>query len=87
MSEEQFPPIYEKKDNLKITQYKTRITDQDRLLFNELDYFLKDYNDEQKKAIISDKEQILCIAGAGSGKTSALTKRIEFLVKYKEVEK
>ena len=33
-------------------------------------------------SIISNKENILCVAGAGSGKTSVLTKRIEFLVKY-----
>lgn len=69
----------------KITDYKTRITEQDRLLFKELNHFLGNYNDEQKKAIISNKEKILCIAGAGSGKTTALTKRIEFLVKYRGI--
>ena len=70
----------------EITKFKTRITEQDKILFNELDHFLKDYNDEQKKAIISNVPQILCIAGAGSGKTMALTKRIEFLIKYKGVD-
>ncbi|MCK5476583.1 MAG: UvrD-helicase domain-containing protein, partial [Candidatus Aenigmarchaeota archaeon] len=44
------------------------------------------FNDEQKKAIISDNPHILCLAGAGSGKTTVLTKRIEFLVKYCSVE-
>jgi len=43
------------------------------------------YNDEQKKAIISGAKNLLCIAGAGSGKTTVLTKRVEFLVKYKSV--
>lgn len=69
----------------KITEYRTRINEQDRFLFQELDPFLKDYNDEQKKAIISNSPEILCIAGAGSGKTTVLTKRIEFLIKYKGV--
>ena len=35
--------------------------------------------------IISDTNKILCVAGAGSGKTTVLTKRIEFLVKYRNV--
>ncbi len=82
MSEE-FPPVYNKKT--KITDYKTIITEQDKILFNELNHFLKNYNDEQKKAIISDASKILCIAGAGSGKTTVLTKKIEFLIKYKGV--
>ncbi|MDP2947544.1 MAG: exodeoxyribonuclease V subunit gamma [Nanoarchaeota archaeon] len=47
--------------------------------------FLGDYNKEQKKAIISPSKKILCVAGAGSGKTSVLTKRIEFLVRKKGV--
>jgi superfamily I DNA/RNA helicase len=70
----------------KITDYKTRITEQDQVLFRELNHFLDNYNDEQKKAIISNAPQILCIAGAGSGKTTVLTKRIEFLVKYRGVD-
>ena len=61
MSEEQFPPIYKKEKHMKITEYKTRITQQDQLLFDELDHFLNGHNNEQKKAIISNKNQILCI--------------------------
>jgi superfamily I DNA/RNA helicase len=64
---------------------ETIITEQDIAAFNELDFFLNKFNPEQKKAIISDKKNILCIAGAGSGKTSVLTKRIEFLVKFKGI--
>ncbi|MEM0465813.1 MAG: ATP-dependent helicase [Candidatus Pacearchaeota archaeon] len=62
------------------------ITDKERIIFNELDFYLKNYNDEQKKAIVSNEKRILCIAGAGTGKTSVLTKRIEFLVKYRGVK-
>jgi len=61
------------------------ITDEDRIKFRELDSFLSKFNDSQKRAIISDAKNILCIAGAGSGKTTVLTKRVEFLVKYRGV--
>ena len=44
--------------------------------------FLDGLNSEQKKAIVSKKEKILCVAGAGSGKTSVLTKRVEFVNKF-----
>ena len=53
--------------------------------FKELANFLESFNQEQKKAIISKNEKILCIAGAGTGKTTVLTKRIEFLNKYNRV--
>lgn len=62
---------------------KTKITEQDKKLFSTFDFFLNKFNDEQKKAIISPAKNILCIAGAGSGKTTVLTKRIEFLKKFK----
>ncbi len=61
----------------------TEITEEDKKIFSNLDFFLGKYNDEQKKAIIDNSQRILCIAGAGSGKTTVLTKRIEFLVRYR----
>lgn len=61
------------------------VNDQDRKLFAQFDFFLKGYNEEQKKAIISDRNNILCVAGAGSGKTTVLTKRIQFLKQFKSV--
>ena len=64
----------------------TEISDEDRVRFEEHDDFLKRFNDEQKKAIVSEASNVLCVAGAGSGKTMVLTKRIEFLVKHKGVE-
>ena len=80
------PTLNSKKLKNKISHNESIITENDREMFNGLEPFLKYYNDEQKKAIISDKEKILCIAGAGSGKTTVLTKRIDFLVNYKAVD-
>ncbi len=87
--------IFEKKFSPKEKQSKaikniffadTKITKQDKQLFKAFDFFLKEFNDEQKKAIICQDKHILCVAGAGSGKTTVLTKRIEFLKKFKSVE-
>jgi superfamily I DNA/RNA helicase len=63
----------------------SNVNDKDREKFLEFGDFLKKYNDEQKKVIVSASEKILCIAGAGSGKTSVLVKRIEFLVKKSNI--
>ncbi|MCF7799250.1 UvrD-helicase domain-containing protein [Candidatus Woesearchaeota archaeon] len=70
-------------DDTTLVSYEVAsITNDDRKIFAELDFFLKEFTDEQKKAIIClDKKQV-CIAGAGSGKTSVLTNKIVFLVKY-----
>lgn len=69
----------------KVKFKRTEVTEKDKERFEVLDSFLNGYNDEQKKSIISEAEKILCVAGAGSGKTTVLTKRIEFLVKYRGV--
>ncbi len=61
---------------------ETKITEQDKKLFKEFDFFLKKFTEQQKKAIISTSPKQLCIAGAGSGKTSVLTHKIAFLVKF-----
>lgn len=86
--------IFEKKFVLKEKKTKkiknlfeeTKITDEDRKLFQSFDFFIGNYNDEQKKAIISPEKNLLCVAGAGSGKTTVLTKRIEFLTKFRSVK-
>ncbi|MFW5852690.1 MAG: UvrD-helicase domain-containing protein, partial [Nanoarchaeota archaeon] len=62
------------------------VTEEDKRLFSAFGDFLSGYNEEQKKAIIESGKRILCIAGAGSGKTSVLSKRIEFLVRLKGVD-
>ncbi len=61
------------------------ITETDKKLFETLKEFFGNFNEEQKKAVICKGNKILCVAGAGSGKTSVLTKRIEFLIKYRGV--
>ena len=79
------PTLQEKQLKNKIEFKKTEITEEDKIKFEALEPFIGNYNDEQKKAIISEAKNILCIAGAGSGKTTVLIKRIEFLTKYKNV--
>ncbi len=81
--------ILKEKDSIRIKSMfseETKITEEDKKLFNVFEFFLKKFNDEQKKAIISNKLNILCVAGAGTGKTTVLTKRIEFLKKFKDVK-
>lgn len=85
MDEIENPTIHKLKEAFENSDQETIITTKDKLLFKEFGEELAKYNDEQKKAIISNKAHVLCIAGAGSGKTTVLTKRIEFLVKYRSV--
>jgi len=80
------PVLYRRKLTFNFRETETEITDGDRSLFEEFSVFLSRFNDEQKKAIISDKVHVLCIAGAGSGKTAVLTKRVEFLVKHGSID-
>ena len=77
------PSLYKRKSAFGFREIETIITEQDRKAFDALNHFLGKFNDFQKKAIICKNIRILCIAGAGSGKTTALTKRIEFLVNYR----
>jgi len=79
------PSLNSKKIKNKFNLNFSEVTNQEREIFKELEPILSKYNERQRKAIISQKEKILCIAGAGSGKTSVLVKRIEFLVKFQGV--
>jgi len=80
------PSLLNKKLDKNKLPKETAITSEEKILFKKFDFFLEKFNEQQKKAITSDSSEILCIAGAGSGKTTSLTKRIEFLVKYKKVQ-
>ncbi|MBT3642840.1 UvrD-helicase domain-containing protein [archaeon] len=79
------PTLLQKQLKNNVDFKKSEITEEERIIFQELDSFLNGYNEYQKKAIVSIAQNILCVAGAGSGKTTVLTKRIEFLVRYKAV--
>lgn len=46
---------------------------------------LANLNDMQKQVVLHNQGPILVLAGAGSGKTSALTTRIAFLIREKEI--
>jgi superfamily I DNA/RNA helicase len=80
------PTLNKKKISNNYVEGQTEISDKEIQAFKELNDFLEDFNLEQKKAIISSKQKVLCIAGAGTGKTTVLTKRIEFINKLKRVK-
>lgn len=80
------PTLLEKKFVNTIEVDDEGLTPEENLLVNELSHFLEGFNEGQQKSIVSQGKNILCIAGAGSGKTTVLTKRIEFLRKYKGLE-
>lgn len=80
------PSLNSKKVSGNYEEFETQISEKELESFRELEEFLKGFNMEQKKAIVSPNQRILCIAGAGTGKTSVLTKRIQFLNKMKKVK-
>ena len=43
-------------------------------------YFLKDLNQEQQKAVLQTEGPIIILAGAGSGKTRVLTYKVMYLI-------
>ena len=56
---------------------------QQSLNFEQKSSILDGLNEAQKKAVIHDKGPLLIIAGAGTGKTSVITRRIAYLIKQK----
>jgi len=62
-----------------------KVENDDIKIFERLGNVLDGLSDEQKKAVVHDSKKILCVAGAGSGKTRVLTRRAWFLSKYRTV--
>lgn len=76
------PKLNEKKVYFKKIK---KVNEDDIVNFKKYGDFLAPFNDEQKEAIVADAKNILVVAGAGTGKTTTLIKRIEFLIRYKNV--
>lgn len=64
---------------------KNEISEEESLEIKKYSEFLAGLNLDQQKAIVCNSPKILCVAGAGSGKTTVLTKRIVHLVLNKNV--
>ncbi|MFT4250360.1 MAG: UvrD-helicase domain-containing protein [Candidatus Woesearchaeota archaeon] len=60
-------------------------TKHELLLMQEHEEFLSSFTQQQRHAIVSCGKRVLCVAGAGSGKTTVLTNRIRFLTQKRGV--
>lgn len=54
-------------------------------MFEDVDPNIK-LDDEQKKAVVVDEDSSLIIAGAGSGKTTTIAAKVNYLVKIKHID-
>ncbi len=48
--------------------------------------FLKDLNQEQKRAVLQTEGPVIILAGAGSGKTRVLTYKVIYLIKENGID-
>lgn len=48
--------------------------------------FFSEFDDSQSEAIIRNEEQMLVLAGAGSGKTKTIEGRVQYLIDYRHVK-
>ena len=78
--------------NFNLDNYNNKVLDKEYIKYKE--YFDTMYNDidpeihldeEQIKAILSDEEYSLILAGAGTGKTTTMASKVKFLVDIKKV--
>ena len=81
--------IFEKKGELErfrqfVLGYNKEYVEQQKKKYAQLFYIgLNPLDEEQKDAIVTDDKYNLVVAGAGSGKTEVLIKRIIYLIKRK----
>lgn len=77
--------------NFNLDNYNNKVLDKEYIKYKE--YFDTMYNDidpeihldeEQIKAILSDEEYSLILAGAGTGKTTTMASKVKFLVDIKK---
>jgi superfamily I DNA/RNA helicase len=78
--------IKEIRNSVDVSYQIEKVTNDDKKLFKKFGDALKGLSNEQKKAVIHKNKNILCIAGAGTGKTTVLTKRIWFLSKFRNAD-
>ena len=78
--------------NFDIDKYNEEVINNDLIKYH--DYFENMYKDidsnikldiDQQKAILTDEEYSLIIAGAGTGKTTTMASKIKYLVDIKKV--
>ena len=63
-------PKLNKEGDSIYSSYETNLSPKEKLAFDIFKDFLGNLNDLQKKAVICDAQTCLCVAGAGSGKTT-----------------
>lgn len=66
-------------DNFLMSDIKTRYLNAKRRLFDKA---YSSLNEKQREAVFTVNDPLLVLAGAGSGKTTVLVKRIAFIIKY-----
>ena len=75
----------EKYNNIILTFLSNKYKDYFKNMFKDIDDNIV-LDDEQIRAILSDEDSALIIAGAGTGKTTTMTAKVKYLVDIKKVD-